>query len=751
MLLCHDAKMEHVMGVAKRYQNDLKKYKKMVEAACEYFKTNNQRFHNFQRFTFQSALTTPDIDSLESLQKPVIEFNITNAPVDRLCGEWSKQQPSLYVSAEDSQKFDPQMIEAVEGHIRHIIYNLNKDNTQYTIYRDQLSGGFSVFKCYTDYKNERSFDQDLFVDRAYEPTLTFFDPMARRVTKKDADFYGDIFPMSLDEFNIKYPDEPTEGMDFRRLDDQSVAWSYTDRKNKRFIIVCDFYIKKRKEICLYKLADGRTVTREEYNTQIENWDSIAQAPAIVTQRKSMNTTICRYRMNECTVLEYEETPYRNNNNIFVDGNSVTIKDSDSGNFKQFTKPYVYHAKGLQQLTNLAGQMIGNDFENMVMHKFMIAKEAIPSEDEYRQALINPQVAQTMVYNAFVDNDPEKGVLPPIQPVQRVPLPADVSNVFNNCMSMLQNILGSYDAQLGVQQSQLSGVAITEGATQSNAAAMPYVVNYMHALNDVGQWCLDMIPKIFTTPRTIPIVDKQGKPGFVQINSPGGPQIKYDPCDLNIKVEAGVSFAIAKNRAIQQITALMQVSQEFSAFMNSVGLPILLDNLEFRGVDILKDMAQQWMQQQQQNQQPDPQTISAQAAMQSAQASATNAQARMLEAQTGQATAQAKIQQTSYETVIKAKSAETAQQEADTNRIQALAAIGQTHNKLLVDASKVQAEEGRTRVDTALAIHEARLKTQDQEHSHLKDILNMANDSNQQNFENITSLANMTNDSADNDS
>jgi hypothetical protein len=716
--------------VQKKYKSELKTLKRLVEASCDYFKANNQRFHAFQRFTFQSALNTPDVDTLQALQKPVIEFNIVNAPVDRLCGEWSKQQPSIYVSAEDGKQLDPQMLGVLDGHIRHIIYNLNKDNTQYGVYRDQLSGGFSMYKCYAKYKNEMSFEQDLIVERIFEPTLAGFDPMSRKVTKSDADYYFEIFPMPEEEFKIEYPGQKTENMSFIKLDGQSISWSYTDGKNKRFVVVCDIYKKKRTEMTILKLADGRTVTQDAYNEEMEKWDSIAQPPEIVNTRKSMMTKICRYRINEIDVLDYEETPYRNNNIIFVDGNSVTIKDEGNGNFKQFTKPYIYHAKGLQQLTNLAGQMIGNDFENMVMHKFMVAKEAIPQEEEYKEALINPQVSQVLVYNAFMDNDPDKPELPPIQPVQRVPLPNEVTNVFNNCMQMLQNILGSYDAQLGIQQTQLSGVAITEGATQSNAAAMPYVVNYMHALNDVAQWCLDMIPKIYKTPRTIPIVTKDGQSAFVEINGENGPKIDYDSCDLNVRVEAGVSFSVAKNRAIQQITALMSVSQEFAAFMNSVGLPVLLDNLEFRGVDILKDMAQKWMEQQQQNQQPSPEELNAQAAN-------TRAQATMVDAQTNAALAQSKIQESSYNTAIKAKQQETAQQDADTDRLKVLAAIGENRNKLLLDASKVQAEEGRTKVEMASIVHESMLNQQDQEHRHLKDIIEMAQPSQDEAQENLS--------------
>jgi hypothetical protein len=175
---------------------------------------------------------------------------------------------------------------------------------------------------------------------------------------------------------------------------------------------------------------------------------------------------------------------------------------------------------------------------------------------------------------------------------------------------MQSILGSYDASLGINNNQLSGVAIVEGATQSNAAAMPYVVSFLQSLNQVAHIIVDLIPKYYVTPRTLPITLPDGKRSYALINQQGGIALKYRSEQLEVSVNAGVNFAIQKTRALQQIIALMQASPLFAQFINTEGLPILLDNLEIRGIDQLKAQAENFteqlkVQQQQQMNQSNP--------------------------------------------------------------------------------------------------------------------------------------------------
>jgi hypothetical protein len=370
------------------------------------------RFYEFKEFAYKTALTEGDRSALRQLERPVIEFNITNAPISRLAGEWSKQEPTLYVSKDDNSNVPQELVDVIEGHVRHIIADAQKRGVLYEMYRDTLTGGFSALELRIDYKNDRSFEQEIYLDLTFDPTLVGFSPTAKTPTKDDSDFYFTLVPLTLKQFKKEFPGIDTKSMMFTKKTD-SMNWSYTSASRTKMVIVCYFYEWKEKPITLVELSDGRTMTMPEYEKEkatFELEDNIAVFPAIVDTRKSKEKYICRYTIVENEVIDYKETIFETNNLIFVDGDSIRLRETSNGDFKQFTKPYIYHAKGLQRLVNVAGQTIANDFENMSMHKIMVAQEALPDVEGFRDAYVNPQVAPTLVYKSRDDESGE--ALPP---------------------------------------------------------------------------------------------------------------------------------------------------------------------------------------------------------------------------------------------------------------------------------------------------------------------------------------------------
>ncbi len=701
-----------MVEIAKKHQDALPRIKKNVEEAYEYFKPNFQRWHDYQKFTFITSLGEDDISLLKTLQKPQIEFNILNAFVSRLRGEFSKQEPSIAVSSGYEEQVDPQIINVVEGHFRHMECEARENGTAYRIYTDQLAGGFSWFKVWTEYAHEKSMQQVIKFGRVFDPTLCYADPLAQQVHKSDARYWGELYPKEEGEFKEEYPDVDISSVKFSR-NIGGFNWAYRNEK-RNILLICDHYERKKKKVKLVSLANGYSLTMDEYNQGLEEWmkaGRVEQPPVIVKSRMTTIDTICRYRFIENQILEYVETDFKKPNYIFVDGDSTYIRDSVNGAIQQQTKPYVYHAKGIQKLKNLAGQTVANNIENQVQHKFKVAKESIPIE--YADAYKNVQLANTLVYNAFKDDDPNVP-LPPPQEIAVVPSPPENLGIFSASDQTTQTILGSYDASLGINNNQLSGIAIVEGATQSNAAAMPYVVNYMQSLNQVAQVILDLIPKYYLTPRTLPIVDPEGKKSFAKINQPGGVSLKYKENALNIKVEAGVNFAIQKSRALQQIVGLMQASPLFGQFMNQEGLSILLDNLDIKGVDQLKVMADDFMKQMK-AQQAQAQKMQM---MQMQQAQQNNP--FMLRAQNERAKIALDAQQMQVDAQLKASQMAIEQQENETNRMKVLSDIQDSQREQIVQMDKHQTEKSRMAVDMAL-------KVADMQHNHTMDHHNLLHD------------------------
>lgn len=682
---------------SKKIQEELPALKKLVQNTNTYNNHNYERFNEFRKFVYETSITQKEKDINLDLNRPNIEANVTTAYISRLCGEFSKQEPSIEVSAEEGAQVNPAVIEFVENHARHILDEAKQSNTQYHTYRDSLSGGFGVMKVFTDYQSPKSFKQCIKIRKCKYPTLCGFDPYATEPHKGDGNYAFECYPMTKADFKSKYTDIDIDGIKFSGSDNiGGFSWSFNTGQDD-VLLLCNMIKKKKKRTKILEIADGQCLTEKEYKDFSEKWLSsgkLEQVPAVINSRYSNLETICQYVFIETMMLEYRETDYNNLNIIFADGDSIELYENKKGSIKEFNRPFVYNTKGAQQLKNLGLQALANYLESICQHKFIVMKEAIPEESEYMRALTEPQKSNTIVVNSMVDNDPNKMIPNPIIPLQPQSCPPEVSATIGMADQIIQNELGSYDAALGINNNQLSGIAIVEAATQSQAAAMPYVVNYMCALNQAAVIIVDLIPKYYKTPMTVPIIDREGKRSYQRINDQNNPNsidVNYDSNVLNIRVTAGVNFAIQKARALQQIIALCQASPGFAKFMEMKGLKVLVDNIEIRGADILKDLAEKYLEEMQMQQQQ------AQAMQQ--QMMQNNPQ--MLDQKTKQFNAMANAKLKEKELQIKEQELEL---KGETIVAQHDAAIARAH-----------AEEVRANAD----IH---IKTHDMDHRHHKELV-----------------------------
>ena len=702
-------------------QHKLAKMKANVERSIIYWKENAKRFHKFQRFAFKTAISVSDKSSLNEAEIPPIEFNVVNAPISRQCGEFSKQEPSIEVSAKAGKQVDPKLLEFLDGHLRYILDDAKKHNFQYQTYRDAVSGGYSQMKYEPEYEDEMSFDQVIKVKKTYNTTMTGFDPMAVEVDKSDAEFYFELFPIDKEQFKQDHKDIPLDSLKFIK-NDNMFNWSFKNQE-QYVIIVCYYYEKVRTKKKIVLLANNQVMVKEEYEEEVKKWieaGNIAQPPAIIDERETKIISIKRTSFIESQILEEKPTYYKHNNIIFVDGDSVIIQDEDNANMEQFTKPYIYHAEGLQRLTNFTGQLIANDFENMTQNKFMMPEEALPTQEDALNAWMTPQQASLLVYKAYSDVEMEKP-LPPPQPVPRVGLPQEVLATFNSSMQMLQNILGSYDASLAqASEQQMSGIAIVEAATLSNAAAMPYIVNYMQALTQLANGIVDLIPKLNKRPRMLPIITKDGEKKDVAINQEGGVSMDYQSNHIQVRVEAGVNFAIAKNKALQQLTLLMKVSPQFAEFMNEVGLETLLDNIEFRNADLLRAKVKEWqqMKQQQKQQQPDPEMVKAQAMQMQAQNQQMQMKLAEGQLQNEMMKTQLKGEEVTSKVMLDTERLIVEKEKVDNDRLKIMQQAGESQDKLEIGLAKAEAEEVRAAADLHMRAHH-------QEHTQFKELGELA--------------------------
>jgi hypothetical protein len=192
---------------------ELCRIKDCIKDSYEYFRQNYDRYTHFMKFVFVTSLSQDDVGLMRTLNKPVLEFNILEAYLSRQCGEFAKQEPSLTLSrADDSKSVNPQLIEILSGHLRYILFESNRDNLAYDIFRDILGGGFSAFKVVTEYSNPMDFNQNIRIKRVSDPTMCGFDKMANESHKGDGSFCFELFPMTREDFEAKYGTSQTSQM-----------------------------------------------------------------------------------------------------------------------------------------------------------------------------------------------------------------------------------------------------------------------------------------------------------------------------------------------------------------------------------------------------------------------------------------------------------------------------------------------------------------------------------------------------------
>lgn len=694
--------------VAKEHRDELPKLKQAVEDWQDYFDENNKRFHEYKRMVFETSVTSDERQALMSLGKPDLEFNILEAYISRLRGNFAEHEPSIKVRAAEGlspEQMTPELMRTVsfvEDHMRYIFSNVSNDNLEFDTYTNTLSGGFAGLKVRTEYINPMSMDQRIVLKQAHDPTKMGFDPMAELSHKGDGQYCYEIVPLTYEDFVARYGKAEANDIKFTRNPD-SFAWSYSDDTEQKVALVVYLYKKKMKREKIAKLSNGKVILRKNYDEIVKLWDMagyIEQAPQIIKERYTDIETIWLYEMSENTVFKAYQTSHTYLPDIFVDGNSAIIRPTTEGSTVQMTRPYVYHAKGIQKLKNFSGQTLGAEIEQMVQHKFIAAIESIP--DDYVEAYQNPQRAMTLAYHAFYDKDAEKA-LPPPQVLQRAQTPPIVENIFSGSDMVTKSILGSYDAVQGdISGKNLSGVAIRNGAMQSDQTAVPYMVNYIRGLNRAAQVIMSLIPKYYVTPRSIPVLKSNGMRDYQVINevkNPYSPSAKYEPHMLDVSVEMGVNSAMQKQMALEMIEKLMNASEVFAQFINDEGLEVLLDNIDIRGVDELREKAIKYMEakkkalQEQANQpSPEEQVFMAQiqTEQQKTQQKATEAQMkheRELQEQ------QIKYQEHLQEMTLK-------QQELDQKWIEIMSKIDEVEARLSLDAAKADAEMARDIMEAA---------------------------------------------------
>jgi hypothetical protein len=165
---------------------------------------------------------------------------------------------------------------------------------------------------------------------------------------------------------------------------------------------------------------------------------------------------------------------------------------------------------------------------------------------------------------------------------------------------MKAIMGLYDASLGARSNETSGRAIMARQREGDVSTFHYIDNLNRSLRHAGRILIDLIPKVYSTPRVIRVLGADGQARAVSVGSTApaaqaGAPPQADPSgelksveriyDLTVgrydlTVEAGPSFTSRREEAANQ---MIQLIQAYPAAAPVLG-DLLAKNLDWPGAD-----------------------------------------------------------------------------------------------------------------------------------------------------------------------
>lgn len=504
----------------------------------------------------------------ELQQRACLTVNRMPQFVRQVTNDQRQNRPAVKVRPVDDNA-DVETAEVLSGLVRHIEANSAADIAYDTAFFYAVAGGFGYYRVVTDYCNERTFDQDIFIRPIPNPLTVFPDPDATSPDGSDWEYCFIVDEIPRDEFEKLYPDA-TEWD--RGNIGRGNGW-VTDEKVR---VAEYFYIAKQKKTLL-QLSDGSAILEDEYKQLPPEQTAML---SVIDKRDTEVQSVKWAKLGGHTVLEKKDWAGKYIPVIPVYGDAVTI----DGKRKLFS--LIRFAKDPQRMLNYYRS---TETELMALQPkapFVIAEGQVEGYEDVWQNANSANYA----YLPYKPTTVAGVAVPAPQRQQFASVPTGVMQGALNAESDLKSTTGIYDSALGAKSNETSGVAIHARDQQSDVATFNFIDNMTRSIRQCGRVLLDLIPRIYDTPRVVRILGEDGSEEMKEVNQPIADKDKYgNPIErifdlstgeYDVVVAAGPSYSTKRQEAADAMMQMMQTAPD----MMKVAGDLIVKNMDWPGAE-----------------------------------------------------------------------------------------------------------------------------------------------------------------------
>ena len=495
--------------------------------------------------------------------RPCLTFDKLSASVDRIVGSQFANMPSIKVRA--AEEGDENTAEVFQGLIRQIDQRGLKAFK--TAYKFAVKGGWGCFLIDHDFIDDVSLNQDIIIREIKNPFSVLIDPVVQAQPVEEAR-YGFVFEdIERDEFERMYPEAKSEGS---QSDFESTG-NFDSWVSQDYVRVADYYRIVTEETRLVQLSDGRVVdySQIELITDELNLNGIT----LGKERRVQMRKLERYKLTALEVLEEIECVGRYIPIVPVFGKTTNV----DGTF--FSRGIVQKAKDAQKMYNYARSVAVEVTALTPKQPYLVTPGMIKGHEErWRNMMTSSD--PVMFFNFDQGQKPFREA-----PAQGSPA---LSQDAQLASADIQATTGIFEANLGQQGNETSGVAIRGRQYQGELTNYEYADQLSDSLELAGKICIDLIPKIYDTERQIRILGEDETEEVIAVNKPlqdmqTGEFILTNDLSVghyDIKMATGPSFSTRKQETAEQLSQIIAQNPDMSQLVGD----ILFKNLDLVGVD-----------------------------------------------------------------------------------------------------------------------------------------------------------------------
>lgn len=507
--------------------------------------------------------------------RPTYEFPKLRLHTMQVINEMRQQRPSGKVRGTDEA--DTGLAEIMQGLCRNIESLSNAEHAYDAAYEKAVKGGFGAWRICTDYVNDDDFDQDIRIKSIRNPFAVKFDPAALEVDRRDANYAFVEELISVDEFERRFPDASVA--DFE--DDRGCG----DWREAGLVRIAEYFYKQPMKRELLALSDGRVVFLDDIAEKAgldgpSAKDFLESAGIRIVKSRLVESHKVMMRMTNGHewLTEPHEFPSKFIPIIPVWGNIENIDGVD------YWSGLVRFAKDQQRLHNVHRTALVEAVAKAPKAPYIVDPSWIEGYERMWQQ------ANSEDYPYLLANLSKAGGAIP-QRTQQAEVPAALIQLSGMDTDDMKAATGQFDASLGARSNETSGVAINARKLQGATATFNYVDNLAYAIRYTYEILVDMIPRVYDTPRVVRILGNDGGEKWKQLyqqveDEHGNPVIindiskgKYD-----VIVTVGPSYATQRMEAAD---AFAQLAGQIGGSAPMIG-PLLayavIHNQDIPGMD-----------------------------------------------------------------------------------------------------------------------------------------------------------------------